>query len=204
MAVQHCRSQWVAGKPTAACIAQLRPQLLHLHPRRYAPRGMKDNELHVGREDRRRRVGSADDNLLSEDDFSLVDDPGHLLGHAVPDIEVAQIVRHPPPSLHVGNEPANVACDHLASRAATGRRQRPLQTRKLVMLGMQSAQIAVDVIGIRDGEHHGPGVVHTRPLVEFATDGRRLQSAAPGLAGILEHGDAEFDLAVSDGLGAWR
>ena len=115
---------------------------------------MKNDELHVSRENRRRRIGSANDDLLSEDDLSLVDDPGHLLGHTVPNIEIAEIVGHPPPPLHVRDEPPNVVCCHVARWRAAGGQQRLLQTGKLVVLGMQSAQIARGVIGIRDGEHH--------------------------------------------------
>ena len=69
---------------------------------------MEDDGAHVGREHRRRRVRLADDDLRRMDDLALLEDPRHELRHVVPDVELAQVLRHPAPALHVDDQALRV------------------------------------------------------------------------------------------------
>src|SRR5262245_26324203 len=71
--------------------------LVDFDPVGNAPFRIEDDELHVRAKGRRRRDRLSDDNLLLKHHFAMVEDPGELLGNAVPDIKLAQIFGHPAP-----------------------------------------------------------------------------------------------------------
>ena len=61
----------------------------------------------IGGEDRRRPLGRSDDDRHSQGDFALVERPQRVAGDVHHDVALAQVVRHPPPALHVRDDLAD-------------------------------------------------------------------------------------------------
>ncbi len=81
---------------------------------------MEDHEQHVGGEHRRGRLGLADHDPLGQHQLALVVDLGHLLGHAVPDVERAEVLRQPAPTLHVDDQPGGGVAARRPQRVVQG------------------------------------------------------------------------------------
>ena len=89
--------------------AQRREDFLHLDAVGHAPFGVEDHELHVGREDRGRRVGLADDDLFLMHQLAGVIDAGRVLGDIILDVECAHVGGQPAPAFHVEGDAFDVA-----------------------------------------------------------------------------------------------
>ena len=161
---------------------------------------MKDDELHVGGKNRRRCAGFADHNLFGQLDLSPIDDPRHLLGHAVPDVKLAKIIGHPAPTLQVGDQAPNGIGRAGVGRGGAGRQQRLAQARELLVAWVELAQIGGDVGMFGNGEQERARVIDGGFLVELSANRGGIQAAAAGRPCILEDGEAQLDFGCGQRL----
>ena len=172
--------------------------------------GWKMTSSMSAREDRRRRAGLAHHDLLGQHRLAVLEDGGHLLRHAVPDVEGAEVRRHPAPALQVDDQPLDI----LGRLGGGGRcvlglggarsQQRLAQALELRMPGVEVAQIGVDRIGGGNRQHQRLGIVDGRLLVEDAVDRQRVHASAARMPAILQDGEAELDLGFRQRLGGRR
>ena len=66
--------------------------------------GLMIVEFHRVGEDRRRRRGFADDNLVFLDDLVVMKNPDFIIGDVHIDAVLAKIARHPTPDFHIGDD----------------------------------------------------------------------------------------------------
>ena len=166
----------IAGKPAAPVLRSCGHSSCTFMPARHAPGGMKDDELHVGGKDWRRCAGFADHNLFRQLDLSPIDDPRHLLGHAVPDIKLAEIIGG------IQRQRSRLAIRRRTvfgragvGRGGAGRQQRLAQARELLVAWVELAQIGGDVGMFGNGEQERARVIDGRLLVELPANRGGIQ-----------------------------
>src|SRR5262245_6945740 len=123
----------------------------------------------------------------------------HVLRHVVLNVDLAEILRHPPPSFHVDDDALNVAlARRLARTVATACLQQRLpQILKLLVHWMQRLEIIVGRRRNGDLGEHDLRVAYGRIEVEDAAEVGGIDTAPAGEAGIFQNGKLKLDLSDS-------
>ena len=118
----------------AAAAPQVGLQLVRLDGVGHAPHRLEDDGLQRAREDGRLLARLADDDALRMDAGVVLDEIDHELGHVGHDMHLPQIVGHPAPLFHVGE-------DLPGERLALVREVGLPQLLELRLLGVQPAHV---------------------------------------------------------------
>ena len=193
-----------AAEPAAA--AQVRHEVLPHDGRRHGPFRVEHDGLHVGGENRGRVSQQADDDLVGVNDLPVFHHVEHVLRDVVLNVDLAEILRHPPPALHVDDDLLDVALARRLARtvAAACLHQRLPQVLELLMLRMQRLEIGVGVGQNGDLGEHDLRVAYGRLQVEDLAEACRIRAAAAGVARIFQDGELKLDLGDSLLVGAVR
>ena len=126
-------------------------------------------------------------------DLVLLVEVDHELGDVGEDVHLAEVVGHPPPLFHVGEQ---LLCERLAAAGEIGL----AQLLELRLLGMDPAQVGVGRVRGRDGVEHGLRIDELRLAVELgAQQDRRIDDAAAAReAGVFQDRERERDLGIRD------
>ena len=134
---------------------------------------MEDDGAHVGREDGGGRIGLADDDLRRVDDLALLVDPRHELREVVLDVELAQVLGHPAPALHVDDDALRVRArrgpalplgllDAGIERGARSRRQDARGLDVVLLLERFHRVLHLEVVGVLGAARH----LQAQPLAQ--------------------------------------
>ena len=124
-------------------LLQRRQDVLLHHRLGRVPIRIEDDGLHVGGEHGRGIADRADQRLVGINGLPVLHDVQHERGRVVPHIDVAEVLGHPAPALHVDDQPLDVlvAAGGLGAfaviAAPPGQQQRLAQALKPLMLGME-------------------------------------------------------------------